>query len=395
MTFDPSSPAFVDDPYATYRELRQSDPVHRSPAGAWVITRYDDVHAALADERLSNAPARYAVVAPRNRERYVCADVAANILPFLDPPEHTELRRTIGRAFVERLRASPPDVPGLGHALVDGWSPGPVDLVGDFASPLSVHVIGSLLGIPERDRPRLERWSETFFYLFASIPSREVRDRLDAELSEFRGYLRGTVAERRQEPREDLISDLVLRVDDHPAAAAALVDNLMLLFADGVENVDRAIGNAVWSLLQDGVAWSRLRDDAGLVPGAVDECLRYETPGQYIARIARTSFELHGTTVSEGDHVLLVLGSANRDEARFAQPDQLDITRDPNPHLAFGRGRHSCLGGPLVERQMHDALFVLLERAPEMRAVASRPRWVPRPAHRWIESVLVEVSAAP
>lgn len=387
MTFDPTAPAFVADPYPVYARLREDAPVHRAPSGAWVLTRYADVHAALGDDRLRNAPARYAVVAPRNRERYVCASVASHILPFLDPPEHTEPRRVIGRAFADRLRSRPPDFAELAGTLVDRWTSGALDLVADFASPLSVHVISSMLGIPEVDRTKLEGWSETFFYLFASIPSRAVRDQLDEDLTAFRAYLAALAADRHAEPHDDLISDLV---SDPRLPMETVIDNLMLLFADGVENVDRAIANGVWALLRDGAAWHALIEEPGLIPSAVDECLRFESPGQYIARIADEPIELHGTEIPAESTVLLVLGSANRDPLAFDDADTLDVRRDPNPHLAFGRGRHSCIGGPLVERQMAGAFDALVRRVPGLSLTEHDPTWVPRPAHRWIERLVVE-----
>lgn len=390
--FDPTDPAFVDDPYPVFARLRRDAPVQRLASGAWALTRYDDVHEALADDRLSNAPARYAVVASRNRERYVCADVAANILPFLDEPAHAGPRRAIGRGFHERLRSAPPDIEGIATHLLSEWdSAATHDVVADYASPLAVAVIGDLLGVPVDDPERLQAWSELFFYLFGAIPSTEVRERLDAALSDFRDLLRGILERRRAHPDDGLISRWLGDVHAAELSDAQLVDNLMLLFADGVENVDRAIGAAAYTLLTHPEALGRVRARPDLLRGAVDECLRFESPGQYIGRITREEITYGGVTIPKNAMLLLVLGSANRDPDRFPDADRFDIDRTPNPHLAFGRGRHSCIGGPLVEMETRIALDVLLRRFPGMELVPKRAAWIPRPGHRWIERVDVRV----
>lgn len=389
VSFDPVDAAFVADPYPLFEHLREHDPVHRSPGGAWVLTRHDDVRGALDDERLGNAPARYAVVHARNRERYVCADVAANILPFLDPPAHAAPRRALARAFHERLRRDPPDLAAIAEGILGEWRGRATgDLVADFASPFAVRVIAALLGVPRDDLGRLERWSESFFYLFAAIPSVAVREELDEALTEFRRYLGALVNERRSQPADDVISDLV-HAHDAGLSEAALVDNCMLLFADGVENVDRAIGNAMYTLLRHPDQLLRLRERPELIPSAVEECLRYESPAQYIGRVALGDVEIRGITIPRGSMVLLVLGSANRDAGAFDAPDRFDITRSPNPHLAFGRGSHSCIGGTLVALEMEAALRCLLKRAHGLSLASDSVRFVPRPGHRWIESLPV------
>lgn len=393
--FDPRDPDYVRDPYPYLAALREHEPVHRSAAGPYVLTRYKDVHRALEDPRLSNAPARYAVVHERNRDRYVCADVAAHILPFLDPPTHTTPRRVIGRAFVERLRHRPPDIEGLARSLLERWrGAGERDVVADYASPLAVAVIADVLGVPREDATELERWSESFFYLFAAIPSEQVRSELDRALTDLRAYLRDLVRERRRRPTGDLLSMLAHADEGEDALAdAEIVDNCMLLFADGLENVDRAIGNAVYALLRHPAQLERLAREPELLGSAVDECLRYESPAQYIGRIALEEVELHGVTVPAGSTLLLVLGSANRDPRVFEDPDVLDIGRSPNSHLAFGRARHSCIGGPLVELQMRAALGCLLGAFPDLEPAIEDVPFVPRPAHRWVERVPVRPNA--
>ncbi len=391
-SFDPRDPDFVRDPYPFFGRLRRSEPVHRTPAGPWLLTRYEDVAAALDDDRLGNAPARYAVVHERNRERYVCADVAANILPFMDPPGHSGPRLLIGRAFAEQLRVRPPDVSTIARTLLEPWRRGGTHhVLRDFASPLSVRLIADVLGTMPGDETRLERWSESFFYLFNAIPSHEVREELDQALTEFRAYLRPLVAERTARPRDDLVSRLAAQASGGGGLTEAqVVDNCMLLFADGLENVDRAIGNAIYALLEHPGELRKLRANPASMSAAVDECLRFESPAQYIGRIAGEDVDLSGVTISAGSAVLLALGSANRDPEAFERPDSLDIMRSPNPHLAFGRGRHSCIGGPLVELQMREALDCLLRAVPDMELVDERVSFAVRPGHRWVEDFSVK-----
>lgn len=388
LRFEPEHPAFVADPYPTFAHLREHEPLHRGPGGAWVLTRHADVVAAFADERLGNAPARHAVVHARNRERYVCADVANNILPFLDRPEHTAPRRLIARAFGQQLKQSPPDVAGIAAALLDDIAArgGPFDVVADYGSPLAARVVADLLGVPRSDAMLLAEWSATFFRLFAPLPSEEIRERLDADLQRFRDRLLALLADRRAAPRADVLSALAR--DPGGLSDLQLVDNVMLLFADGIENVDRAIGASAHLLLEHPEQLRAWRRRPELLQGVVAECLRYESPAQLVPRIAREPVEWHGGTVPAGGVVLLALAAANRDPAVFRAPDRFDVSRSPNPHVSFGRGRHGCIGGPLVELELAEALRALFERFASLRRVAP-VRWLPRTAHRWVDAVVV------
>ena len=361
--------------------------MHRTPSGAWALTRYEDVREALADARLGNAPGRHAVVGARNRERYACADVASNILPFLDAPDHAAPRRVISRAFHAQLRATPPDIEVTANRLLDTWHEESVrDVVADYASPLALSIIGHVVGVPAADLPRLEPWSEAFFYLFTAIPSTEVRERLDRSLTDFRRYLTDLLEASRRAPADNLTSALTR---DSELPDAQIVDNLMLLFADGVENVDRAIGSAVYTLLRHPDQLDRVRRSPEILPFAVAECLRYESPAQYIGRVAREDCPVGGVVIPEGSTVLLVLGAANRDDRVFEAADRIDVGRDPNPHLAFGRGSHSCVGGSLVEQQMQIALGTLLRRFPRITLESTAVSWLTRPGHRWVDAVPV------
>lgn len=383
--FDPLEPGFVADPYPYLAALQDHEPVHRSRSGAWVLTRHADVLAALADSRLGNSPSRYAVVNPRNRERFTCADVANNIIPFLDAPDHHRPRRIVARAFSGFLNGHVVDFRGLAREALAGVGEEGGDALRDFATPFALRVIGSILGVPRRDEQALKQWSETFFYLFSIIPSEAVRNRLDRDLEAFREYFTDLVRKRARHPEDDLVSRLVAagregeRLDERE-----IVDHCMLLFADGVENVDSGIANGLYALLRHPDQYALLKSRPELVRSAVEECLRFEAPGQFIGRVVLEDFELHGVPLKRDAGVLLVIGAANRDPRQFADPHRFDIGRSPNAHLSFGKGLHSCIGAPLVRLEMEAALQALLD-APR-NVVLARPdaEWEARLGHRWI-----------
>ena len=385
------SPDFVRDPYPVYAQLRAGDPVHLSPMGFWVLTTHADVLAAMNDDRLSNRPSRFAVTHARNRGRYAAADVANNIIPFLDPPQHTQARKLISRAFYAHLRERPPDVAGrcarLLQPLLD--QPG-FDAIADLGRPLAAGVVAEFLGLPARDLERLHGWSHWFFYLFSPIPSQEVLDGLNRALTEFRDYLRDLLETRRREPADDLISRL-LRPDDEGARLpdAEVIDTCMLLFADGVENVDSGLGNSVLTFLQHPASWETLQNSPELGTALVNEALRLNPPGQFISKIALEDFELGGKQLRKDQAVILVLASANRDPAVFEEPDSFLPRRSRNRHLSFGRGRHACLGAPLVELELTEALKALAGCRRRLRLAVDVPQWQARLGHRWLEKLPV------
>lgn len=392
--FDPLDPDFVEDPYPMLRYLRDHDPVHQSPAGPWVLTRYQDIYDALSDRRIGNTPSPYAVVNERNRDRYVCADVANNIIPFLDVPKHTAPRKLISRVFLETLKKYPPDTQAIALSLLEKHTQeqgsGPLDMLEDFGTPLSIAVVCQLLGIPEKDHKQLKHWSEYFFYLFSIIPSKEVRKNLDNALVEFRAYLQVLVEERKASPQQDVIS-MLLAADPEGECLSEieLIDTIMLLFADGVENVDAAIANAAAILINNPDQLQRLKEQPELMSAAVDECLRLESPAQFVGRSAVEDFELHGKKIKKGDGILLVVGSANRDERVFDQPDMFNLQRSPNNYLSFGRGRHSCVGGSMVKSVMTSALTVLINHYDQLSLADGTVKWEARLGHRWPENVFV------
>lgn len=387
--------SFVRDPYPIYARLRAEDPVHRTRSGAWMLTRYRDIVSTLANPVLGNAPSRFAVVSARNRDRYVSADVAHNILPFLDKPDHIVPRRIIAGAFRAHLKENPFDAAELARRLLKPHlASGRMDAMADFGKPLSIEVISRLMGLPACDHARLAHWSDHFFYLFAPMPSEEIRQRTDAALSEFRLYFKTLVEQRGARPGTDLISRLIQADDDgQRLSQAQVIDTCLLLFSDGVENVDAGIANILLALHRHPAELDRLRMEPDRVPAAVLEGLRYDSPAQLIARVAREDLEIGGQTVRRDSGVFLALGSANRDPETFERPDVFDPSRDATPLLTFGKGRHSCIGATLVRHQIEGALHALLEETRVIEVDASALDWTPRAGHRWLKALPLRLAA--
>lgn len=398
IVFNPEDPAFVDDPYSCFAWLRRHDPVHMSEQGAWLLSRHADVVAALADRRFSNEPAFYAVLHRRNRDKYISADVANNTLPFLEGDSHKRLRHLIAPAFLNFVRGGAMDLEGLASdVLAAREASRALDLLHDFATPLALKVLCRILGFNEADGQQLKAWSDAFFYLFAPMPSTEVRDHTDQTLTAFRRYVSAVVESRQAKRGTDLISVLLDKRDEGAVFSnSELVDNCMLLFADGIGNVDAGMANLFALLLQNRDQLERLYSNPALIPAAVDEALRLETPGQFIARVATEDMQLHGKLIKQHQAVFLLLASANRDEQIFSDPDAFQPERSNSREaLSFGKGAHTCVGAHLVRLEMQAALTVLLQSCRHIRMSEDHLRWRPRRAHRWLQALPVSLSPLP
>lgn len=376
VTFDPFDPQLLDLPYPLYARLRDEDPVHRSRFGMWVLSRDADVRQALRDPRLSSRPSRYSVHASRPNGDSAAARTVAHLLPFLDPPEHTRLRRLLARVITDNLASGmrarvQQQVDDL---LAPCLARGEMDVINDFAVPLPVNVIADLLGVPAADRPRLKVWAGEFFQIFSPIPSPEARERLNRAIDAFRAYFRGLVAERRVEPRQDVISSLIsLRDEGDHLSDEELLTTCILLFSNGEEALTHLIGNGVLALIENPLAMAHLRERPDLIRPAVEELLRYDTPAQTVGRTTTEAMHLHGREIPAGAPVYLLLGSANRDPQRFAEPDRLWLDRPDNDHLGFGAGRHACLGAGIARVEAQVAIGSLLRATRDLRLVVEPP----------------------
>ncbi|PSC06496.1 hypothetical protein SLNSH_04255 [Alsobacter soli] len=380
-------PVFLENPYPTYAALRVHDPVHRTRSGAWFLTRHADVAAAFGDRRLGNAPAPTAVIARRNRDRFVCADVAANILPFLDKPEHGAVRRIVAGALRARLGRLDLELPQLAGSLLEPClERRSMEVMSEFGRPLSVAVISLIMGLPIEDAARLDAWSDAFFHLFAPMPSEAARVRVDQDLAEFRDYLRQHAAARRRAGGDDLISELMqTEAEGRILSEPELLDACMLIYADGIENIDAAIANTLLALGGHPEEQRRLEREPERARAVAQEGIRFDTPGQFIARIAREDLVIAGRSIPQGGVVLLALAAANRDPVAFEKPDRFAPDRSEGGALTFGQGRHGCLGANLVRLQVAAALQALFTRTRRLAIDDGPVRYKARVGHRWPE----------
>ncbi|MFF5440087.1 cytochrome P450 [Streptomyces achromogenes] len=397
--FDPWDPAFVADPYPAYAELRARGRVIRyEPSDQWLVPHHADVSALLRDRRLGRT-----YLHRFTHEEFGRTPPPPEHEPFhtlndhgmldLEPPDHTRIRRLVAKAFtprtVERLA---PYVHGLADELVAALADnGGGDLLTDLAEPLPVAVIAELLGIPAADRPLLRPWSADICGMYELNPSEETAARAVRASVEFSGYLRELIAARRAEPGEDLVSALIAAHDEGDRLTEQeLVSTVVLLLNAGHEATVNATVNGWYALFRHPGQLAALRADHSLVPSAVEELLRYDTPLQLFERWVLDDIEIDGTTIPRGAEVALLFGSANHDPAVFDGPGRLDLTRAQNPHISFGAGIHYCVGAPLARIELAASLSALLERAPTL-ALAAEPERRPNFVMRGLRGLRVEV----
>jgi cytochrome P450 len=379
---------FASDPYPAYAWLREHSPVHRAtlPSGveAWLVTRYADARQALADARLSKNPAHHAADAHGKNRTGIPGERSANLMMHLlniDPPDHTRLRRLVAKAFTPRRVAEfAPRVQELTDGLIDRFAArGEADLIHDFAFPLPLYTICDLLGVPREDQDDLRDWAGMMIR-HGGGP----RGGVARSVKKIRGYLADLIHRKRDDAGDDLISGLIRASDhgEHLSENEAAAMCFVLLFA-GFETTINLIGNGAYALLRHPGQRARLqasieRGERGLLETGIEELLRYDGPVELATwRFATEPLTIGGQPIATGDPVLVVLAAADRDPARFTEPDTLDLSRRDNQHLGYGHGIHYCLGAPLARLEGRTALETLLRRLPDLQ-LATEPadlRW--------------------
>jgi pimeloyl-[acyl-carrier protein] synthase len=377
-SFNPMDAEFLADPYPTYHRLRAEDPVHHSPLGFWVLTRYEDVSAVLRDPRFIKEPLAALVAARFGAE--VPRGVGLSMLDR-DPPDHTRLRGLVSKAFTPRV------VEGLRpriQQIVDGLiaraqAVGSMDVIEEFAYPLPVNVICEMMGVPVKDHERFKGWSLDIARGLDSIwlpPDSDIPRRSAAARHAISDYFRELIAERRATPRGDLLSALIAAEEagDKLSEEELLATCILILIA-GHETTVNLIGNGVLALLRHPDELHRLRQTPALIASAVEELLRYDGPVQRTARVASEDATIGGRTIRKGDMVMPFIGAADRDPAQFPDPDRLDLARGDNRHIAFGWGIHFCLGAPLARVEGQIAIDTLVRRLPRLELATESPEY--------------------
>lgn len=367
---DLMAPASIVDPHTYYHQLREFDRVHWNERwGGWVLTGYDEVVAVLRDaENFSADRMAYLETELDPAERKVYQpifDVLAKWLVFIDPPDHTRIRRLVNTRFTPRaVEQYRPRVRAIVNGLLKEIEPRrKMEVVHEFAYLVPLTVILELLGAPALDRDLIKQWSEqigAFFFLRADEPRR--REIACEGVTSLVNYLRPLVAQRRESPTLDLISALVACEEGDELSEQEIIATCVLLVFGGHETTMNLIANGTLALARNPDQWERLKTEPALIESAVEELLRYDGSVKATVRWARNETPIGGKTIRAGQKVLCALSAANRDPAQFPDPDRLDITRNPNPHVAFGQGIHVCLGAPLARLEGQEAIAGLVRR---------------------------------
>ena len=375
---EPFSPEMLADPYPAYRALCERGRVQRTSAGHWLATGYDEVSQLLTDQRFGEAAGRGGRIRLSRDRREGPQRLLGRVDTMLsqDPPEHTRLRRLVSKAFTPRsVQKMRPRIQQIVDELLDAIDGRrEFDLVSELAWPLPVIVIAEMLGIPREDRERFKRWSDAMVAtLGGDYRALDEARRSNEELVE---YVSRVIAERRKEPRDDLISRLVAAEErGQTLSEDEMLGTVALLLVAGNETTTHLISNGMLVLFSNPDQMERLRADPSLLPSAVDELLRYTGPVQTTRRVAKMDVTLAGAEIKRGEVVIGLLAAANRDPAKYPNPDELDVARNPTDHLAFGDGIHFCLGASLARLEGQIAIGTLLQRFPDLRLLDEEPEW--------------------
>lgn len=373
-------PEVLANPYPLYHRLRTEDPVHWDPyLHTWIVTRYADVITVLQHFSASRTPTPEQLTALGLSKLVPFAQVLVRQMLFLDPPAHGRIRSLASSAFtprrVESLRSHIQDIT---DSLLDAvQDKGGMDVITDLAYPLPAIVTAEMLGLPTSDWPQLVAWSTDFAEVLGNFQHNpEGAPRVLRSLEEMTEYFRAAIREHQEHPRDDLISAfLAAEQQGDCLTEEEVVANSIMVMTGGQETTTNLIGNGILTLLRHPDQLEKLRADASLIPTAIEELLRYESPIQYTSRLAPGDIVLGGKTIRERQAVIAVMGAANRDPERFLEPDRLDICRQDNRHLAFAWAAHFCFGAPLARLEGDVAFETMLRRMPNLRLEPGPPRW--------------------
>jgi len=368
VEFNPLSDDFFDDPYETYRWLRDEAPAYRNEQyGFWALSRFDDVVAAHRDWRTFSSEHGLTIDQLTNPD----ANVKGQSIIMMDPPDHDRMRKLVSRAFTPRAitRMEP-----IAHQVITKYldavqgEPG-FDAVTDFAAPFPVEVISAILGVPEADRQQIRHWTDAMLLRRPNDPN-PTPEGMHAGLSQILYFLE-LIKDRRVHPSDGMIDQLIaVEVEGDDGRMQQLTDEEVagfstLLAAAGSETVTKLVGSAVVLFARNPGEWQKVLADPGKIPNAVEETLRYWAPSQYQGRYSHLDSEWHGVTIPAGEPVFLVTGAANRDEREYVNPDMFDVDREIGLSIGLGHGIHACLGAALARLESRMAIEEWARRWPE------------------------------
>jgi cytochrome P450 len=377
------APRVRSNPWPIYHALREQDPVHFSPFGTCLLTRYDDAVAVLRDKRFSVEHRNFAEDRPVNvlgegfgpapNERDM-----SNVMLFIDPPRHTRLRTLVNKAFtprvVERLRER---VHQIVDELLDAVSGNnKMDVISDFAYPLPVRVICEMLGVPDEDRDDIRVWSRKIAPILDPIVTAEAQAGIEEAADHIDVYWDNLIEDRRKDLRDDLLSELIRAEDEgNRLDHLELRSTCNLILIAGHETTMNLIGNGLLALLRNPDQKSKLAAEPGVARSAVEELLRFDSPVHLTARSATERVDVGGATLEKGQLAIIAIGGVNRDPKHFPDPDRLDIEREPNHHIAFSAGAHFCVGATLARLEAQIAFPKLLQRLPQIELAVEEPEY--------------------
>lgn len=361
---------FWNNPYPFYDNLRAIDPVYKGTVlkyPGWYVTGYKEAEAILKDNRFKNR-----VPLPEASTKYQnLSHIQHDMLLFKNQSDHKRIRMVIGKEFTAKTAESlRPCIKETAHDLLDQvQNKKTADLVSEFAFSLASLIIAKILGVPKEERYQFRQWTADVIQAIDFTRSRKTLVSASGTAGRMTSYFRDLIHKRKIQPQEDLISRFI--VEEQLSKEEVLATCVLLIIA-GHETTVNLISNGVYTLLKHPEQLSALRENPSLIETAVEECLRYDSPTQLTARTASEDCEINGKIIKKGEQVYILLGAANRDPSIFDQPHKMDIERKPNPHLAFGKNAHFCVGSRLARIEAQIAILALLERMPKLRLAAPK-----------------------
>lgn len=383
------------DPHPLYHRMRAESPQwHDEEEGVWFLTRYADCEAILRDPRWSSNPAHRTIT--RSEEFNAREGIAAggSVLLFMDPPDHTRIRNLVNRSFTPKAVSSwrvriAEIVDGL---LDEAADRGEMEVISEFAFQVPVIVICELMGVPAEDRHLFGPWSSDASRLLDGVLDETTMNQGLLGAMQLISYLNPLIEERRTNPRDDLLSQIVQAEENEDRLSEEELRSLVILiFIAGHETTTNLIGNGMKALLQHPDQLQRLRDDPSLIGTTVEEILRYDGPVHVTGRIPTEDIEVGGRVFTKGSQIVALLAAANRDPEEYPEPDRFDIGRDPNHHLTFSKGIHHCLGAALARLEGQQAIGRLVERFPDIELVTTEPTYRDHVVLRGLKELQVDL----